>query len=125
MSDPYHFDFSDSEVRRVEAQGPRLRVVFSAAQVRRGATAGYAQSLEMVFEQATWTAALAECIGRLRDGHVTVAGARQSRLALPFESSGVLTAELVFGNGTLLSVRAASLLCRFTGDPQFLESMAC
>lgn len=116
---------ADSEVRSVEPQGDGLRVAFSAAQVQSVDETGYVQALELVFDQATWTGSPADAVGRLRDARLWVDGARWSPITPPCTATGAVRAELLFGNGTVLSVQAAAAHWRFTGDPRFQVSMAC
>ncbi|WP_394787224.1 hypothetical protein [Rhodoferax sp.] len=123
---PTLFEFHDSEVRRIAAQDGALQILFAAAFVRVGtASSGYAQSLEMQFLDARWDGILADCIGRLSDGRLLAGASAQSSIPLPYASAGPVQVELQFSNGARLQIRAASLLCRFTGDPQFVESFAC
>lgn len=125
-------EIHDSEVRSVEANANSLTVAFSAAYVHRSsgrpgfdAGSGYAQSVEMEFSGATWVGPLPECVGRLSDGQVVSNGVARSLIELPYSSSGSVSAEFQFTNGSLLSVSASALVCRFTGEPRFIESFSC
>lgn len=125
-------EFHDSEVWGVESHANSLTVVFSAAYVHRSsgrpgldAGSGYAQSVEMEFSDATWVGSLPECVGRLSDGQVVSNGVAKSVIELPYSSCGPVSAELQFTNGSLLSVSASALVCRFTGEPRFIESFSC
>lgn len=125
-------EFHDSEVRGVEADADSLRVVFSAAHVHRmderpgrAAASGYAQSVEMEFPEAMWSGALPDCSGRLSDGRVVFDGVAHPIITLPCSLNGPVSAEFQFSNGAWLSVAASALVCRFTGEPRFVESFAC
>ena len=125
-------EFHDSEVASVHRMGDTLCVRFSAAYVHRSqgrpgfdAGAGYAQSLELRFQQAEWSGDLPSCLGRLSDGRLRDGDDTLSLVPLPYRSRGPVAAELVFQNGEVLSVRSASAALRFTGDPRFVESHAC
>ena len=125
-------EYHDSEVRRVESTADSLTVFFSAAYVHRStgrpaidAGSGYAQSVEMLFSGAAWRGPLPECVGRLAAGQVVANGVARSLIDLPHASTGPVAAEFQFANGALLSVTASALVCRFIGEPRFIESFAC
>jgi hypothetical protein len=125
-------EFHDSEVRSVEPRGDSLIVRFSAAHVHRSAGrlgidsgSGYTQGVEMQFLQATWEGSMAECVGRLSDGSVISNGTKLLLIELPFSSIGSVRSELKFANGSLLSVNAEKLVCRFIGEPNFVEVFRC
>ena len=124
--------FHDSEVGLVKSEAGTLVLQFSAAHVQRtaghpgaGRETGHARTLELVFRQASWSGALPDCVGRLSQGRLSAGGVAHAALPLPFEAAGPVACELVFANGTLLEVSAASVQARFTGDPRFVESLAC
>ena len=125
-------ELNDYGVRSVEEYTNSLTVAFSAAYEDRSsgrpgfdAGSGYAQSVEMEFSGATWVGPLPECVGRLSDGQVVSNGVARSLIELPYSSSGSVSAEFQFTNGSLLSVSASALVCRFTGEPRFIESFSC
>jgi hypothetical protein len=125
-------EFHDSEIRSVEPRGHSLVVTFSAAHVHRGiggpaadSDSGYIQSVEMEFLEATWEGSLAECVGRLSGGNVISEGIARSRIELPFSSNGPVSSELQLSNGALLSIKAQKLVCRFAGEPRFIEAFRC
>jgi hypothetical protein len=125
-------EFHDSEVRSVEPREGSLTVTFSAAHVHRSngrpgidSGSGYVQSFEMQFLGATWHGPTTECVGRLSGGIVISNDKTQSLIELPFSSSGPVSSELQFSNGSLLSVRAQKLVCGFTGEPNFVETFRC
>lgn len=117
--------FADSEVRAVQPQAGGLCVAFAAAQVQRDGETGYLLGLEWVFDGASWSGELNAAFGRLREAHVWLGGARTARLSLPGPWVGPLRAELLFGNGTLLTVQAAAMHCRNAGQARFQVSLAC
>ena len=125
-------EFHDSEVRSVESHGDSLIVMFSAAYVHRSvgrpgidSGSGYVQSVEMQFSDATWDGPLTECVGSLSNGRVISSGVALSMIELPFASTGPVSAELQFANGSLLSVKAQKLVCQFAGEPNFVEAFRC
>jgi len=125
-------EFHDSEVRSVEPREASLLVTFSAAYVHRSnghpgidSGSGYVQAVEMEFLDATWNGPMTECVGRLSDGIVTSNGIARSLIQVPFSSNGPVSSELQFSNGSLLSIRAQKLICRFAGEPNFVEVFRC
>ena len=128
----FNLEFHASEIRSIEAAGDELTVYFSAASVQRtdgasitGNVTGYLNALEMRFGTATWDGPLADCMGRLTDGKLVAAGVPQARPALPCTHTNGVTVELQFANGVQLFITAASLACRFTGEPRFVEDFRC
>lgn len=121
----------DSEIREVHAHGERrdaaLTLHFSAAHVHdaESGVAGYAQTLRLTFHGAVWTGAIADAIGRLAGGDLTIGAVPHAIGPLPFRGAGDVRARFVFNNGTVLQVTAASVDCGFAGDPRFVESYAC
>lgn len=119
-------EFHDSEVRSTTLQDDTLTLAFSAAFVQaEGAGAGYAQTLEIACTGATVDGPLADAVGRLSHGKVWVCGRVLPALPFPYAAPGPVRLELQFSNGTRLVVSAATLVCRFRGDPHFVESFAC
>lgn len=119
-------EFHDSEVRSIALQVDVLTLAFSAAFVHAdGAGLGYVQSLELACTGATVDGPLADSVGRLTHGTLWVDGVARSTLPFPYTAPGPVRVELQFSNGTRLAITAASLACRFTGDPKFVESFAC
>ncbi|WP_367849665.1 hypothetical protein [Rhodoferax sp. WC2427] len=118
--------FHDSEVRSVVLRADALTLAFSAAFVQAdGAGAGYVQSLEIACTGATVDGPLADSVGRLSHGKLWVCGRVLPALPFPYAAPGPVRIELQFANGTRLVVSAATLACRFKGDPKFVESFAC
>nr|WP_315203021.1 hypothetical protein [uncultured Albidiferax sp.] len=119
-------DFHDSEVGRITLQADVLTLAFSAALVQaRSAETGYVQTLEIACTGATVDGALADAVGRLSHGKLWVCGRVLPALPFPYAAPGPVRLELQFSNGTRLVVSAATLECRFRGDPHFVESFAC
>lgn len=121
--------FHDSEVRDVQATGEGLIVAFSAAAVRssdrRNGADGYVMNLEMLLTRATWSGAPADGVGRLSTGVLSIDDVPISPLPLPFARDGQVEVRLNFANGTLLSIAAAAVALRFSGEPRWVESYAC
>ena len=124
-------EFSDSEVARVEQLDGLLRVQFSAACVVRPAAPSrprlqaYAQAVELLLLGVTATAAPAGLLGRVVDGRIAVAGRWAARLALPSRIDAPIKLELSFAHHGTLTVLGSGLVCRFVGDPNCSESLAC
>ena len=125
-------DFHGSEIDRIEAADRGLTLLFSAAHVHRtddgsrlGGVSGFLDALEMRFDNATWNGALADCLGRLTDGKLVADGVPQLRPALPCTHTNGVRVELQFANGVQLFMTAASLVCRFTREPHFVEDFRC
>lgn len=121
--------FHDSEVARVESDGDRLSVRFSAASVRQGgggvATEGHVSNLEMLMARAAWSGSLDDAVGRLSSGSLRVDDEPVGPLALPLAREGRVAVTLSFANGAALSITAASIALRFDGEPRWIESYAC
>ena len=123
-------EFSDSEVALVEQLGPLLRVRFSAACVVRTAAPsqpvhGYAQSVELLLFGATATEPLVGLIGRVVQGRIAVSGRWAARLALPGRIDAPIQLELGFAHHGTLNVLGSGVECRFVGERNFSESLAC
>ena len=124
-------EFSDSEVARVEQLDGLLRVRFSAACVVRPAAPsqpqvrGYAQSVELLLIGATSTEAPAGLIGRVVQGRIAISGCWAARLALPSRIDAPVQLELSFAHHGTLTALGSGAACRFVGEPNFSESLAC
>ena len=119
-------EFHDSEVRGIAFDCDELTLAFSAAFVQvEGAGAGYVQSLVLACTWATIDGPLADGVGRLSHGKLWVDGVALPALPFPYTAPGPVRIELQFSNGSRLAITAATLECRFTGDPKFVESFAC
>jgi hypothetical protein len=123
-------EFSDSEVAQVECLDGVLRIRFSAACVARAEgpsqpVQGYAQSVELRLFGVAATAALAGLIGRVVQGRIAVAGRWAARLALPSRIDAPIQLELGFAHRGALNVLGSGVECRFVGEPNFSESLAC
>jgi len=126
-----HLEFSDSEVAQVERREGVLRVRFSAACVVRSVAPsqapmhGYAQSVELVIFWARSTEAASSLVGRVVLGRIAVTERWAARLALPCRIDEPVRLELSFANHGTLNVVGDGVECRFTGEPNFSESLAC
>jgi hypothetical protein len=125
-------EFHDSEVGSVTVGDRELRVVFSAAYVHRSpgqpgvdAGKGYLAPVVMTFSEAEWDGELSACCGGVSTGDVECNGVKASLISLPYSSAAPVVACLQFTNGALLTVRAAAMQCRITGQETFVESYAC
>ena len=124
-------EFSDSEVAQVELLEGLFRVRFSAACVVRTAAPsqplarGHAQSVELLLFGATATEAPAGLIGRVVQGRIAVSGRWAARLALPDCIDAPIQLELGFAHHGTLNALGSGVACRFVGEPNFSESLAC
>jgi hypothetical protein len=122
-------EFHDSDVRGVYAEKAGVTLHFSAAYIHRSegrpgidSGAGYAQAAKISFGEAHFDGSLAECLGRVSDGHITVNGECLSLVSIPFSSSGPVQATFVFQNGATLRLDANSIECYGYGPSQFIEN---
>jgi len=122
------FEFHDSEVSEVRAEGPgRLLLRFSAASVQQVSegVAGHVRSLELLLVDAEVEGPVHDAMGRLAAGELLVDGSHVHPLPLPFAAEGTVRLSLRFNNGAQLSVAARAAEFRFGGEPRFMESYAC
>jgi len=125
-------EFHDSQVSKIDMLGSALSVAFSSAYVHRSvgkpgvdSGSGYVGPVEMLLSEASWAGPLDECIGKLSDGKLSVAGEPFALVPLPSEHIDQISLELVFANGAMLTATATSLVVRFSGEPHFVESFFC
>lgn len=121
-------DLADSEVAAVVDLADGLCLRFSAAAVRQrtGALAGHARGVELLLGGVSPPRPPLEgCLGRLAQGRVTVDGQWLPRLALPGEWRAAIELDLTFANHSALCLRGRSLVCRFVGEANCRESLAC
>ena len=125
------FEFEDSEVQAVHAEGDLLCIVFSAASVQRSTGPGSAnlighlKGLTLQLAGAVWVGEPGDGIGRLSEGALSIGTSRYTRVPLPFTSSEAAALALRFANGTTLSVRASSVMFQLGSASSFVESSAC
>ena len=124
---------ADSEVQATEPVPGGLQLRCSAAVVERQAPeqallTGYLAPVTLRLTGAM-AAGLAvdwpACVGRLREGQLRVDGVPASRLALPFQTRGVLQLDLVFGNGSRLELQGTAVSAVAGPAARFVESLAC
>ncbi|HSD37545.1 MAG TPA: hypothetical protein VLC92_08540 [Rhodocyclaceae bacterium] len=125
-------EFHDSQVSKIDSLGRDLSVSFSSAYIHRSvgkpgvdSGSGYIGPVEMLLSEADWAGPLNECMGKLSDGRLSVAGKPFALVPLPSEHTGRIALELVFANGAALTATAQSLVVRFSGEPHFVESFFC
>jgi hypothetical protein len=125
-------EFHDSQVSKIATRGGDLSATFSSAYIHRSVDkpgvnsgSGYVGPVEMLLSEAIWAGPLHECIGKLSDGKLSVAGKPFALVPLPSEHIGPIALELVFANGAVLTATAQSLVVRFSGEPHFVESFFC
>ena len=122
-------EFHDSEVQSVCVEKACVTLHFSAAYIHRSegrpgvdSGAGYCQAAKISFGEAHFDGGLAECVGRVSDGHITVNGECLSLVSIPFSSSGPVQATFVFQNGATLRIDANSIECSSFGPSKFIEN---
>ncbi len=124
-------EFSDSEVAQVEQIDGSLRVRFSAACVisstppSQPSVQGYAQAVELLLFGATATEPLAGLMGRVLRGRIAMSGSWAARLPLPSRIDAPVQLELGFAHQGTLTALGDGVECRFIGEPNFSESLAC
>jgi hypothetical protein len=134
-------EFADSEVAEAQAPAgalPALQLRLSAAAVRvdEGGTGpgpalrhGIARGVQLALTGLTTPLQLPDgCFGRLAHGRVEAGGVWSSRLPLPGALAGPIRLELVWSNGTALTLQTGTdgrLSTAFTAEPNLHESLAC
>ena len=124
--------FADSEVASITFDEGSMRLLFSAAHVLRRDSGnndkpleGYSRGVELFSPEARFKASTEIFMGRLSFGRTMTNGKWLLQLPLPGIITSRITIELSFANQSHLEMECASLECRFTGEPNFFESMAC
>jgi hypothetical protein len=124
--------FSDSEVTAVASANGSVRILFSAAHVLRDAPntfekpiEGFARGVELVLSGTNPGLALNEFIGRISFGRIFLENQWALQAALPCAMPGPVKLEFIFANQSHLEIAANGLECRFSGESNFFESMAC
>jgi hypothetical protein len=109
-----------------------IRILFSAAHVLREspnsfekATEGFAGNVELTLSTAKRDLTLNEFIGRISPGRLLAENKWMLHIALPCSMLGPVKLELTFATQSHLEIEADGLECRFGGEPNFFESMAC
>ncbi|WP_157118735.1 hypothetical protein [Azohydromonas lata] len=124
--------FSDSEVAAVTLANGNVRILFSAAHVLRYAPndfekliEGFARNVELVLSATMPGLTLNEFMGRISSGRIFVENQWARQAAFPHTISGPIKLELSFANQSHLDIETDGLECRFIGESNFFESMAC
>ena len=120
------FEFPDSEIRDVVAEGDAVRIRFSAAAVRDADRVhGWLPSVVLTLARATLDGDVAHAVGQVVDASVRQDGRSALPLALPGTLAGDLELTLSLANGTLLVARARSLALTVADDARFSEDLSC
>jgi hypothetical protein len=82
---------------------------------------GHIQAAKFSVGEAHFDGNLAECVGELSDGFITIAGTDLSLLPIPFSTSEPVKASFVFKNGSTLRVDGKSVECFSFGPSRFVE----
>lgn len=124
--------FADSEIASITFGKDNVRVLFSAAHVLHQASEngdklaeGYARGVELILTGTYPKAAKDDFMGRLSFGRAVMEGQWLLQLPLPCIIKSRVAMELGFANQSSFEVEAIGMECRFTGEPNFFESMAC
>ena len=132
MRQAFSLFFPDSEVAATTAANGNIRILFSAAHVLHESsnsfekpTEGFARNVELTLSGASPGATLNEFIGRISYGRLLAENKWAPQAALPCSMLGPVKLELTFANQSHLEIEADGLECRFRGEPNFFESMAC
>lgn len=124
-----------SEVKSIELDAGStgaVHVRFSAARIQRMAPdalrpteEGYLRPLDLVFHGAQVQGELSAALGTLAEAGLWQRGKPWRQPRLPLRLQGGVRAELVFHNGTVLRIEAASVICAPGAEAVFQESLAC
>lgn len=124
--------FADSEIAGITSGNDSVRILFSAAHVFHHApenddkpVEGYARDVELILTGAQPKAATDDFMGRISFGRAMMEGQWLLQLPLPCTITSRIAMEFGFANQSHFEIEAVSLECRFTGEPNFFESMAC
>jgi len=125
-------NFADSEVASVTNSAAGVVIRFSAAHVEQVPAApdekpvvGFSRGVSLVLAAATLANELGSLVGRVSHGRVAIASQWSSTIPLPLVETGPVILQLAFSNQSQLSLAAEGLGCRFDGDANFTESLAC
>lgn len=116
------------EVRAITPPAPPATTVvvhLSAAAIERDEIVGFLSPLELVFEHATLSGVLTDCVGALSDAEWHVGSQVLRSLPLPWHSEEPVRLTLMFRNGSTVSIEATSAHAVAPPDARFMESYAC
>lgn len=122
---PDTFEFQDSEVGRITAEGDRLNIRLSAAQVHWRGVSGFLSGVEITCTSATWHGDLHHSHGALSEGHLLIDGVRLKQVPLSFAQDGGVVLTLDFKNHSSLTVHARQVTVQPEAAARFTESVAC
>jgi hypothetical protein len=132
MSTLQFINFADSEVVTVISENVNILIRLSAAHVLRNdptnaskSVEGFAREVELMLSGVKPNQPTNELIGRIFSGRVLMKNQWTPQIPLPCTLSGPIKLELTFANQSHLEIEANSLECRFEGEANFFESMAC
>ena len=121
-------EFHDSEVERITFVDGLLSVLFSEAYIHQSEGEpgvdpgnGYLQAIDLVFTEAKILGSI-ESYGDLSDGSVVMDGINFQLIPVPFKATGSISAQLVFKDGSVISLSARSIACQPIGPAKWLES---
>lgn len=125
-------NFADSEVASIEFADGRTYIRFSAAHITQNDPAnqqfpsnGFARFVELILATSKFDSTATEYIGRISNGRVRIQNQWIQQMPLPCLIIDSVILDLTFANQSHLEIEATSLECRYTGEPNFFESMAC
>ena len=123
-------EFHDSRVQSIQTDGiGGLSLNFSGAYIHKSVGqpgvdpgAGHKQAAKVSFSEAKARGNLAECIGPLSDGCISVDGRFLSLLPVPYSFRGPVAAEFTFQNGASIVIDANGVECTAFGSSEFVET---
>jgi len=122
---PDTFEFQNSEVGRISAEGDRLNIRLSAAQVHWRGVSGFLSGVEITCTGASWHGELHHSQGALGEGHLLIDGVRLRNVPLSFAQDGGVVLTLDFKNESSLTVHARQVAVHPEQAARFTESLAC
>ncbi|MDZ5455440.1 hypothetical protein [Azohydromonas lata] len=124
--------FADSEISAITCGDGIIRILFSAANVRQHnpengsrPLEGYARGVEFILTGTNLEFEDEGLMGRVSFGRAMLDNKWTLQIPLPCSITGRIAMEISFANQSHLEIEATDLECRFTGEPNFFESMAC
>jgi hypothetical protein len=122
-------EFHDSEVQSIQADDDGgVSLHFSGAYIHKSvgqpgvdSGTGHIQAAKVSFSEAHFAGDLAECVGPLSDGSISVNGRSLSLFPIPYSFPGPVAAEFTFQNGASIKIDANAVECSVFGPSEFIE----
>jgi hypothetical protein len=123
-------EFHDSQVQSIDADsGGGVSLHFSGAYIHNSvgrpgldSGTGHVQGAMVSFSEASVQGSLAECVGTLSDGCISVNGLSLTLLPVPYSFLGPVAAEFTFQNGASIKIHANAVKSSVFGPSNFVEN---